>query len=426
MSVVFVGLSHMGVVASIGWASHSPGVVGIDPDGERVAALSRGELPVGEPGLADGLRAAGEGIRFTSDAAAIDQASLLFISLDVQTDEHNRCQLDELNLRIELILPRLREGVVVVLMSQVPVGFTRALRARITAARPGLRCALVYMVETLVIGEALARFLHPERIILGLVESEQPMPAALADALAPYDCPVLPMSYESAELSKMAINLYLSCSVTFANTLSDLCETLGANVHEINGALRLDRRIGPRAYLQPGLGIAGGNLERDLASLQALAAEGQLAVPLIDTIVSCNAQRGEWILRTLERELFATQARPRIALWGLCYKPGSASLKNAPSVRLIEALAGRAEIVAHDPLIDALPDFPEVQMAPDADAALAQADCLVLLTAWPEYAQVEAAQIAARLRGSLVIDSVGGLGQSEVPDALRLIRMGVG
>src|SRR5438105_9663952 len=128
------------------------------------------------------------------------------------------------------------------------------------------------------------------------------------------------MRYENAELAKTAINLYLIGSVTYANTLADVCQAIGADWSEIVPALRLDARIGPAAYLRPGLGIAGGNLERDLVTLQSLSVEHDVDATYIDALIDYNNHRLDWVHRQLERRVFSLDTAPTIGMWGLTYK----------------------------------------------------------------------------------------------------------
>ena len=153
---------------------------------------------------------------------------------------------------------------VMVVLSQVPPGYTRAL-----GVLPPQR--LYYQVETLVFGQAVERATKPERTIVGCADPAAPLNPRFRAVLDAFGCPILPMRYESAELAKISINCCLVASVTVGNTLAELCEQIGADWSEIAPALKLDRRIGPYAYLTPGLGIAGGNLERDLATVQRLS-----------------------------------------------------------------------------------------------------------------------------------------------------------
>src|SRR5262249_55842422 len=130
---------------------------------------------------------------------------------------------------------------------------------------------LYYQVETLVFGRAVERATQPERYIIGCADPQRPLPAPYQALLGAFGCPLLPMRYESAELAKIAINCCLVASVSVANTLAELSEGIGADWGEISPALKLDRRIGAYSYLSPGLGIAGGNLERDLATVLRLS-----------------------------------------------------------------------------------------------------------------------------------------------------------
>src|SRR5439155_15766795 len=135
------------------------------------------------------------------------------------------------------------------------------------------RIQLHYQVETLIFGRAVERALFPERFMVGCADPGQPLPQGFDEPLAAFKCPILPMLYESAELAKIAINIFLVASVTATNTLAEVCERIGADWGEIAPALRLDKRIGSSAYLSPGLGLSGGNLERDLATVLGLASE---------------------------------------------------------------------------------------------------------------------------------------------------------
>ena len=313
--------------------------------------LGRGELPVHEPGLAEVFAEARDRMRFATDPAALAECPLVIVSRDVPTDAANGSDTSAVLRLLDAAIPHLRPGAVLALMSQVPPGFTRDLGARIEARRPGLGIRLYYWVETLIFGSAVTRFLEPERIIVGAADPALPLPVELAEGLARFGCPILPMRYESAELTKTAINLYLFGAVTYANTLADLCEEVGADWSEMVPALRLDRRIGPAAYIRPSLGVAGGNLERDLVTLRALCATHGVDAAYIETLIQYNGRRYRWVHRQLERRVLAEARPPVIAVWGLAYKKDTRSTKNSMALRVIGDLRGRAEIRAYDPLV---------------------------------------------------------------------------
>jgi UDPglucose 6-dehydrogenase len=414
-----IGLSHLGLVASACLSSMGFEVTAVG-DSARAAALASGTLPVHEPGLPDLL--ARTPLTFSSDFGALEGAETIIVALDTITDDENRADLSELERHVGQALPWLPAHGVVVLMSQVPVGYTRALSGRLREKRPDLRSRLYYWVETLVIGEAIARYLKPERIILGGPDRVGPegehVPEPTLDALvARFGCPAIRMNYESAELCKAAINLYLATSVTYANALADLCEVTGASMAAMLPALRSDRRIGPHAYIRPGLGLAGGNLERDLVQLRELAVSHGTDAGLPALILERSAARYAWLTRAVDRLLRAGM-RPRIALWGLAYKKNSRSTKNAISLRLLRDLAGRAFVTAYDPQVT-LPPTADVLMASSALQATEGADALVILTDWDEFATVDPSALKERLRSSVVVDAAGVL------DGARCRRAGL-
>lgn len=404
----FVGLSHLGIVSGVGWASLGSEVVGVDPDGARAAALARGELPLHEPGLPELLATSRPRLTFTHDFSALAGCELVVLSRDVPTDANDASDPSVVMDLLERLMPHLAPGATLAIMSQISPGTMRAIEARLRGARPDWPVSLVYWVETLVFGRALERFLAPERVILGCADPRAPLPRVLEDGLRRFGCPLFPMRYESAELAKTAINLYLCAAVTYANTLSDLCERTGADWSEMVPALKADARIGPSAYIRPGLGIAGGNLERDMVTLRELGAAGGADVAFIQTLLDYNGRRHGWVMRTLERALFSKApagARPVIAVWGLAYKKNTDSTKNSFALKVLDALRGRADVVAYDPVVR-VPEREGLALAMERDGALAGADALLIVTDWDAFGAVDATTFD-RMRRPLVIDAVG-------------------
>ena len=404
----FVGLSHLGLVYSAVFSTFGHKVIGIDADDALITQLSRGNLPVHEPGLQDLIAANRKRLKFTTDFQALQDCALVVFSLDVNTDTSNRADTTELEALVEQAIPNLSRDVALVIMSQVPVGFNERTVQLIQRSKPELNFTLVHWVETLVIGRAVERCLRPERIILGLADCSAPLPRVLENVAVNFGCPVLPMSYRSAELTKAAINLYLSASVTFANALSDLCEACDADMNELVPALRLDQRIGEFAYIRPGLGIAGGNLERDLISLQFLGSKFVVDTSFIDTIVSLNDRRYQWVHRQIERHVVAASERPCLAMWGLAYKRDTKSTKNSFALKLISELKGRFDLQVHDPVVE-LPEGlgQDVTSYRRRMDALRGADALIVMTDWPEYAESQFEAMAEVMASCVIIDCVG-------------------
>jgi len=421
--IAFVGLSHLGLNYSLATAAKGFDVLAYDPDSALVEKLREGRFPIEEPGFRELFLVHGARLNFTADSGELKKCDLVFFALDVATNDRNESNLSPLEALIEKTAPALDSGAAVVVLSQVRPGFMRALAGRLGPTPT----PWFYQVETLIFGAAVRRAMEPERFIVGAAEPAAPLPLQYRAWLDAFVCPVLVMRFESAELAKLAINLFLVSTVSTTNTLAELCEAIGADWAEIAPALRLDRRIGPYAYLKPGLGIAGGNLERDLVTVRAMAAECGTEAGVVDAWLRNSAHARLWVLRTLERELLASNPHARIAVWGLAYKEDTHSLKNSASIELIRALAG-CELHAYDPAAKVEASaFPGLIIHPNALDALAGADSLVIMTPWREFSTVPPMEIRSRMRGNLVIDPYCVLDRKAVAQsAMRHRVLGAG
>ena len=417
--VGFAGMTHLGLVSGIGAAEKSFDVVCFDTDPGRIEPLLSGQLPVSEPGLAELMVRNGKRLTFTSEPQALARCDLIYVAPDVPTNEFGTSDTAPIEAMLESVFAAARPDAVVVLLSQIPPGFTRARQ------RPGR--TLLCQVETLIFGRAVERTLHPERYIVGCADPSRPLPPALASFLAAWDCPVLPMRLESAELAKISINMCLVASVSTANTLAELCESVGADWSEISPALKLDRRIGPHAYLQPGPGIAGGNLERDLATVCELAGTHGTDAGVVNAWIANSRHRSGWAARTIGTELLAGRPDATVAVWGLAYKENTHSIKNSPSLATIAALP-RTRLRLFDPIVPAsAARHAGANAASSALDALSGADALMILTPWPEFRQIEPTVIAKTMRGRLVLDPYAVLDQHQAAAAgLRLLTLGKG
>ncbi len=394
--VGYVGMTHLGLCSAIAAASKGFITLAIDRDAVLVARLAAGELPVVEPGLDELLRDHRERIQFLADAAALGACDVVYVAPDVPTDDMGKSSLAVLDEFVEFTLANTRTDAVVVVLSQVPPGYTR------TRQRAGR--LLFYQVETLIFGRAVERATQPERLIVGCPDPAKPLPPAMHTFLQSFGCPILPMRLESAELCKIAINCCLVSSISVANTLAELCEGIGANWLEIVPALKLDRRIGADAYLAPGLGIAGGNLERDLATVVRLADGIGSDAGVVKAWIANSRHRKSWAADTIRKVILNKNPDATVAVWGLAYKENTASVKNSPSLATIAALPD-ARLVLHDPVVNASAvHHKRATAAADPLSALKGADALMILTPWPHYRAIAPAAIALGMRGRVVLD----------------------
>jgi len=400
----FAGLSHLGIVSSIAAASKGCEIVAHDPDPALCGRLSNGHLPILEPDLPDLLAANRSRIRFTSDATALSKCELIVFSVDVTTDKNNYSNLSPLQQLIDKVVAHASPGTVLVVLSQVPPGFTRTLADRLKRLHDDRDVQLFCQVETLIFGCAVERAVHPERLIVGCSDPNSTLPAPYAEFLNTFSCPILQMQYESAELAKISINMCLVSSVCVANTMAELCEAIGADWSEIVPALKLDKRIGPHAYLSPGLGLAGGNLERDMVTVSTLASESGTDAGIVDAWLINSRHRRDWALKALHSVVMPRSNDPIIAIWGLAYKPNTMSTKNSPSLALIKAL-GPFSMLVYDPQVvlksHSSQNVVQVESALDACRG---ADALVIMTPWREFSSISMTEARALMRGRVIVD----------------------
>jgi UDPglucose 6-dehydrogenase len=392
----FAGLTHLGLVSALAVASKGFRVVGYDTDAARVRAIAAGRLPVVEQGLDELARGCAPRTSFSSQVRDLAACDLVYISSDVPTDDRGQSDLSGISESIAQVIANLSPRALLVVLCQVPPGFTRSLPL------PSER--LFYQVETLVFGRAVERATRPERYIIGCADPTKALPEAFAAVLGAFGCPILPMRYESAELAKIAINCCLVASLTIANTLAELSERIGADWSEIVPALKLDARIGQGAYLVPGLGIAGGNLERDLATIARLSQETGAEASVIRAFVANSHHRRDWATRVLHDEVLTRKADALIGILGLAYKENTHSTKNSPSLALISTLVPWG-LKVYDPVVPAsTANHPRAQGAESALAAAEGVDALVIMTPWPAFRELRPADIGRVMRGNTVLD----------------------
>lgn len=404
--IAFVGISHLGIVSSICFLKFGYHVTILDSDKKAARELKNGVMPP-EPGLKEIYNKYKKNYNAISDFSQIKKFDIIFFVKDSPTEDS--ASLDTINKLIAKTTRNLSEKSVLVLMSQIPVGFSRKLNQRIKDKLPKSKMKLYYWVNTIVVGNSLERFLNPERIIVGLEKSSNSLDKNLKLILKNFGCPLLKMSYESAELTKSAVNLFLASSITAANTLSDVCEIVGANINEIISALRSDKRIGAFAYLTPTIRISGGHLERELYRIKNISKKNLGTSGFAGTILRLNSNRYRWVLRKLNSYLFNHIKKPIITIWGLSYKENTTSTHNAASLFLINALHKKAVLKTYDPIAK----MPEMEgryyRLDNKYSALSKSNCLIILTPWPEFKNANVAKISKSLTPKLIIDCSGAL-----------------
>lgn len=426
--IAFIGMSHLGLVVSICLSSilKSKNILALDTDKNLISELSKNALPFYESGL-DHLFKKNKYIKFSSDFNYLKVASCIFFVQDASTsNKYSTNQLDDL---IKKTIPYLNENVTIIITSQVPVGFSRRLYKKIRKKYKNMRFFLYYWLNTLIIGDAVNRFLYPERIIIGHYDHSNKMSPVFTKILSLFSCPIINMSYESVEITKSAINLYLAAAITVANSLADFCERIGADINQIIPALQSDKRIGPSAYLHPTLRISGGHLERELFRLKQLSTKVKISSDILDCILRLNKNRYLWAVQKLEQYISLSRktAKPTVCLWGLSYKKNTDSTNNAVSIKIIEDLKKITKLHVYDPMAILPKSLKRFTRFNNKYKALEGCDCLLILTDWDEFLKADLKKIKEVMKKPNIIDCVGALAnkKTDLRD-FNYITMGVG
>jgi UDPglucose 6-dehydrogenase len=302
MKVCVQGLWHLGSVTAACLASVGHDVTGLDADADTIEKLAQGKAPLFEPGLDELLQAgiANGKLKFsTSPALALEGAEVLWVAFDTPVDDEDHADVAFVQGQIQMAMPFLPDGAVILVSSQMPVGSIRKLESFARQNLPAKNLGFACSPENLRLGKALDVFLKPDRIVVGVRNDRTRQ--VLEKLLSPITDKVEWMSVESAEMTKHAINAFLATSVTFANEIAAICELVGADAKEVERGLKTETRIGPKAYVSPGGPFAGGTLARDIAFLGIEAQLHQLATPLLSAVRPSNDEHKNWVRRKLQQ-----------------------------------------------------------------------------------------------------------------------------
>jgi UDPglucose 6-dehydrogenase len=403
MRITVFGLWHLGCVTAGCLAEAGHRVVGLDLDARVVGDLTKGRPPLHEPGLPEVIAAglAARTLSFTTDpVVALHDCEVLWVAFDTPVNDEDEADVAWVRAQLDAVAAAIRPGTLVLVSSQVPVGFTGTLER--AWAGKGLRFAC--SPENLRLGKALDCFRRPERVVVGCRDAGSR--ALLQELFRPFCENLVWMSVESAEMTKHALNAFLAVSVTFINELARVCEAVGADAKEVERGLKSESRIGPRAYLAPGAAFAGGTLARDIRFLIDLGEQHAIGVPVFRGVRDSNKLHKSWVHDHLT-ELLDGVSDPVVAILGLTYKPGTDTLRRSFAVELCAWLQARGVLVkASDPAVRQLPgDLDRIavlcETAPDA---LTGADVAVVATEWPDFKTLQADQFAHGMRRPQVID----------------------
>lgn len=426
MRLSVIGCGYVGLVTGACFAAAGHEVTCTDIDGERIACLQRGGVPIYEEHLEEVLAAARRDgrISYTPDAAeAIRAGDAIFICVGTPPKENGEADLSAIDQVARQIAEQARSPKLVVEKSTVPartgLELQRALAAYAQGAKSTFRVAS--NPEFLREGTAVGDFFHPDRIVVGV--EEESAAAQLREIYRPiiersFHCPVhegscppalepafLVTTINSAELIKHASNSFLALKISYANVIADLCEKLGADVKEVTHAMGLDPRIGGQ-FLNAGLGFGGFCFPKDVQAFIHLAASVGVDFEMLKATERVNKQRIDRFLEKIRKALWVVKGK-HVAVLGLAFKANTDDIRFAPALEVIRRLiAEGANVHASDPeaISRTKAVFPNVTYHEDPYEALRGADAALVCTEWEFFRNLDWKRAKTLMARALVVD----------------------
>jgi len=410
--IAIIGGGYVGLVSGACFAEFGNEVALVETDSAKLAILNDGQIPIYEPGLPELVRdnVASGRLTFGNDiAAALDGAAVVLLAVGTPTrrgDGH--ADLSYVFAAVEQIAHVLKDYVVIVTKSTVPVGTGRRILEIVHNVNPGLDVDVASNPEFLREGSAIGDFMRPDRVVIG-TESERAREVLrqLYRPLYLIEAPILFTGIETAELIKYAGNSFLAMKVSFINEMADLCERVGADVHELARGIGLDGRIG-RKFLHPGPGFGGSCFPKDTLAMVRIAQDHGAPSRLIEAVVAVNDARKATMGARIIGLAGGSVRGLSVGILGLTFKPETDDMRDSPSLPIVWRLVeDGAHVRAFDPAgIDAArPLLPSsVVYCRDALHASEGADLLVVVTEWNEFRAIAPERLAAAMRGRLIVD----------------------
>lgn len=407
MNVTMIGAGYVGLTTAACLAELGQSVVCADIDGEKIASLLEGRLPIYEPGLEPLVRRNRQQGRLAFSASpveAVAEAEMVFLAVGTPQGEDGNLDLSYLEAAARDIAAALRPKTVVVVKSTVPAATNRRLREIIAEARGDLDFAVASNPEFLREGTAVTDFMHPDRVVIGADDAWAR--ERLQHIYAPLEAkgvPVVCTTPTNAELIKYAANSFLALKIGFINDVAALCAAVGGDVAAVARGIGLDSRIG-EAFLKPGPGFGGSCFPKDTRGFAAIGRRVGAPQPLVEALIESNRRHRQAMLARVLEEVERCDGRS-VAILGLSFKAGTGDLREAASLSLIPGLlAAGLDIRVNDPLVgpEILRLFPQVDPYDSPYVAASEADLVVILN--EDFGALDLSRLARAMTGRTIVD----------------------
>jgi UDPglucose 6-dehydrogenase len=411
MNVSVIGTGYVGLVTGTCFAEFGVNVTCVDKDVAKIEALKAGHIPIYEPGLEEMVaRNTAEGrLTFTTDFAAAVQGTLvIFLAVGTPPRGDGSADLSYVDQVAREIAEHMDGYKVIVTKSTVPVGTGERIKAIIgETQRERVDFDVVSNPEFLREGAAIEDCMRPNRVVIGAASPQAA--AILKDLYRPLyliETPFVITDIATAELIKYASNAFLATKISFINEVANLAERVGADVQTVAKAMGLDGRIGAK-FLHAGPGFGGSCFPKDVQALDNLAREAAYDFKLLPAVLEVNARQRTFMVDKIRAALGGRLKGKTVAVLGLSFKPNTDDMREAPSVTIVEALqAEGAEVHACDPVAQRQAEkvLEGVTLHPDAYAAAAGADAVVIVTEWNRFRNLDLQRLKGVMRAPVLVD----------------------
>ena len=410
MKIAVIGSGYVGLVSGACLSEFGHQVICIDTDAGKIERLKNGQIPIFEPGLEDLVErsAAAKRLTFSTDIKDIAGAQAIFIAVGTPSrrgDGH--ADMTYVYGAAKQIAENLKDYAVIVTKSTVPVGTGRAVEKIVRETNPKAQFDVASNPEFLREGAAINDFMRPDRVVIGTDgERAKEIMRQIYRPLFLIDTPIVFTKLETAELIKYSANGFLAMKITFINQISDLCEKVGADVHDVARGIGLDGRIGGK-FLHPSPGFGGSCFPKDTRALIQTARDAGSPLSLIEATLDFNEARKT---QMAERIIAAMGGNPKgktVAVLGLTFKPNTDDMRESSSVTIIPALQKHGvKVRAHDPegMDEAKKQMPDLDYVNDPYEAIDGADALVILTEWNSYRSLDLDRVKTMLKHPVFVD----------------------
>ena len=409
--IAVIGTGYVGLVSGAGLAEFGHEVTCIDVIEEKIDKLNEGLIPIYEPGLRTlvSKNVKDKRLYFSSNIEnVIRDSKIIFIAVGTPQDVDGKADLSSVSSAVKTIINNLNSYKIICTKSTVPVGTGKWISSKISEKHPNDRFDYVSNPEFLREGSAVNDFLYPDRVIVGASSSK-----AFKEMREVYrplfinKTPVMEFSVSTSEMIKYASNSFLALKISYINEIANLCESVGADVHDVVLGMGKDGRISSK-FLHPGPGFGGSCFPKDIEALNALGESNGVALNTVTATIKTNKAQKERILKKIFKLLDNNVNGKRIAILGLSFKPNTDDIRDSPSQFIVSALIKeKAYINAYDPVaIDNFKDlYPDLSYFENWKECVKDADVCIVMTEWNEFRGIDLAELKSLLKSPSLLDA---------------------